>query len=72
VKVVVPSFGTCSALFSQHFSILRELKKRIEKYKNTYEEQRDDDNSWNCLENIMKVLDTALAFLNFPIQTNSE
>ena len=31
VKVVVPSFGTCSALFSQHFSILRELKKKIEK-----------------------------------------
>ena len=68
VKVVVPSFGTCSALFSQHFSILRELKKKIEKYKNMYEEQRDEDNSWNWLENVMKVLDTALAFLNFPIQ----
>lgn len=47
VKVVVPSFGTCSALFSQHFSILRELKKKIEKYKNMFEEQRDDENSWN-------------------------
>jgi len=59
-------------LFSQHFSILRELKKKIEKYKNLFEEQRDEDNSWNCLDNIMKVLDTALAFLNFPIQTNPE
>jgi hypothetical protein len=63
VKVVVPSFGTCSALFSQHFSILRELKKKIEKYKNMFEEQRDEENSWNCLENVMKILDTALAFL---------
>ncbi|CAI2376513.1 unnamed protein product [Moneuplotes crassus] len=72
IKVVVPSFGTCSALFSQHFSILRELKKKIEKYKNMFAEQKDEENSWNCLENVMKVLDTALAFLNFPIQTSSE
>mmetsp|Transcript_561 Transcript_561/g.489 ORF Transcript_561/g.489 Transcript_561/m.489 type:complete len:336 (-) Transcript_561:38-1045(-) len=72
IKVVVPSFGTCSALFSQHFSILRELKKKIEKYKNMFEEQKDEENSWNCLENIMKVLETALAFLNFPIQTSNE
>ena len=69
VRVVVPSFSTCSALFSQHFSILRELKKKIQKYKNMYEEQRDEENSWNCLENVMKVLDTALAFLNSPIQS---
>ena len=72
IKVVVPSFGTCSALFSQHFSILRELKKKIEKYKNMFEEQKDEETSWNCLENIMKVLETALAFLNFPIQTSNE
>jgi len=51
---------------------LRELKKKIEKYKNLFEEQKDEENSWNCLENVMKVLDTTLAFLNFPIQTNPE
>ena len=29
-KIIVPSFSTTSALFSQHFSILRDLKKKIE------------------------------------------
>ena len=67
-KVVVPNFGTWSSLFSKHFNILKEIKSNIEKFKNVYEEQRDTENSWKCLEGVLKVLDTALEFLSFPIQ----
>lgn len=35
-KIIIPSFSTTSALFSQHFSILRDLKKRIEGLKQAY------------------------------------
>jgi hypothetical protein len=32
-KLVIPSFNASTALFAQHFSILRELKKNIEELK---------------------------------------
>ena len=66
--MVVPSFSTSSALFAQHFSILRELRKRIDAMKNALEDQRDEEASWRALEKIMNILEAACNFLNFPIQ----
>ena len=68
MKIVVPSFSSSTALFAQHFSIIRELKKRVEALRNSCVEQRDEENSWIALEKVLGLLDAALRFLNFPIQ----
>eukprot|EP00347_Sterkiella_histriomuscorum_P013232 403365504 len=67
-KIIIPSFSTTSALFSQHFSILRDLKKRIEGLKQAYYNQREEDRSWEQVEKILHVLEAACKFLDFPIQ----
>ena len=67
-KVVVPSFSTSSALFAQHFSILRELRKRVDAMKNALEDQQDQEASWRALEKIMSMLESACNFLNYTIQ----
>jgi len=36
-KLLIPSFSSTTALFAQHFSILRELKKNIEDLRVKYE-----------------------------------
>ncbi|CDW81151.1 UNKNOWN [Stylonychia lemnae] len=68
-KIIIPSFSTTSALFSQHFSILRDLKKRIEGLKQAYYSQREEERSWEQVEKILHVLEAACKFLDFPIQS---
>jgi hypothetical protein len=36
-QIVIPSFGTTSKILGQHFSILRELKNKINLLKQAYE-----------------------------------
>ena len=45
-KIIIPSFGTTSKLFSQHFAILRDLRHKIDLLKQAYEFQRSDKRSW--------------------------
>ena len=45
-QILIPSFGTCGALFSRHFDILRKLKRRIDLLKQAYEAQADDERTW--------------------------
>jgi hypothetical protein len=40
--ILIPSFSTTSAIFNQHFMILKDLKKRIEGLKKAYYRQREE------------------------------
>ena len=66
-RIIIPSFSTTSALFSQHFGILRDLRRCIDGLKKAYYSQRDEERSWEQVEKILNVLDSACKFLDFPI-----
>ena len=65
-QIIVPSFGTTSQLFQQHFAILRNLRHKITLLKNAYELQKSDERSWEQIELILKAIDYACEFLDFP------
>lgn len=64
-KIIIPSFGTTSKLFSQHFAILRELKQKIEQLKQAYEFQRSESRSWKQIDQILVVIAKACKYLDF-------
>ena len=45
-KIIVPSFKTTEDVFKNHFSILRDLRHKIDLLKQAYEDQRSLDRSW--------------------------
>eukprot|EP00347_Sterkiella_histriomuscorum_P022955 403336507 len=67
-KLVIPSFNASTALFAQHFSILRELKKNIEDLKKKKEASETLKEQNAVMDKIINHLDSACQFLNFPVQ----
>lgn len=65
-EIIVPSFRTTVDIFAQHFLILRELKHRIELLHQAYYAQMDKKKTWEQVNEIIKVLDTASTYLDFP------
>ena len=49
-QILVPSFGTTGALFSRHFDILRNLKRRVVLLRQSYEAQKDEERCWEQVE----------------------
>jgi len=62
-SIVVPSFGTTSALFVRHFQVLRQLKRRVDLLKQSYFSQMDKDKCWEQIDVIIEVLDTGFRYL---------
>ena len=65
-KIIIPSFHTTSKLFAQHFQILRDLKHRIDLLRQSYEDQRSEERSWEQVNSILHVLQEACVYLDFP------
>lgn len=65
-KIIIPSFETTGKIFAQHFQILRELKHQIDQLKKAYDKQRSEIRSWDQIDKILNVLNTAIYYLNFP------
>lgn len=63
-KIIIPSFSTTSAIFTQHCMVLKDLKKRIDALKFSYFKQRAEDRSWELIERILDVLDKGTQFLD--------
>ncbi len=69
---IAPSLTASSAMFAQHFSILRELKAKCATYKLTIEqeeERKEAERVWDAFHEVQKVLELACQFLDFPIET---
>ena len=64
-QIIVPSFGTVGALFSKHYHILEQLRRRIELLRRAKVNQLDYDRCWIQIEEIIRVLDKGTHFLNF-------
>ena len=62
---MVPSFGTAGALFARHFDILRNLKRRILLLRQAYQNQQDEEKTWEQVAQIIKTLEKGCMFLNF-------
>ena len=67
-RIIIPSFGTTSKLFAQHFAILRDLRHKIDLLKQAYEYQRSDKRSWEQIDAILDVIGEACRYLDFPEQ----
>lgn len=67
-RIIIPSFGTTSKLFAQHFAILRDLRHKIDLLKQAYEYQRSDRRSWEQIDAILDVIGEACRYLDFPEQ----
>ena len=61
----MPSFGTVGALFSKHYNILEQLRRRIELLRKAKVHQVDYERCWIQIEEILHVLDKGTHFLNF-------
>ena len=61
----MPSFGTVGALFSKHYHILEQLRRRIELLRKAKVSQVDYDRCWIQIEQILRVLEKGTHFLNF-------
>lgn len=57
-----------SALFAQHYSLIRELKIYTAEFKTLIESESDIKEVWKGFENLATVLDTGCQFLSFPVQ----
>jgi len=62
-QIVIPSMGAMSEMFQQHFHILRSLKRRISLLIQAYYLQKDEDKSWEQVEEILRVLERGCLFL---------
>ncbi|KAL4466811.1 hypothetical protein ABPG74_010408 [Tetrahymena malaccensis] len=56
-----------SALFAQHFSILREMRLYCKNFKESYSKEEDKEVLWAQFGNILNILEAGCQFLNFPI-----
>ena len=65
-EIIVPSFRTTVEVFGEHFLVLRELKHRIELLHQAYFAQMDKKKTWEQVNEIIKVLDVACKYLDFP------
>lgn len=65
-SIIIPSFATTSAIFTQHFMILKDLKKRIEGLKKAYYRQREEARAWELVDHILLILDSGVKYLDFP------
>ena len=61
--------GIVSKVFSEHLIILRDLKHKVDRLKQAYFEQMDKVRSWYQVEEILTVLDHAMKFLDFPVES---
>lgn len=69
---ILPALNASSAMFAQHFSILRELKRKCATYATTIEkleQEKETKKVWESFKEVHKVLDLACQFLDFPIET---
>ena len=57
-----------SAIFGQHFAILRELRVYCTQFKNAVGTENDTEILMKHFENICNIIDLACQFLNFPIK----
>lgn len=57
-----------SALFAQHFSIIREMKSYCQDFREKLDSEQEHAEIWKCFDNICRVLNTGCQFLNFPVQ----
>ena len=63
-NIVVPSFGTTSALFIRHLGTLKQLKRRVDLLKQSYYKQMDAQRCWHQIDTIIDVMDSALVYLD--------
>ena len=61
----MPSFGATGALFAKHFDILEKLKRRITLLKQAFDNQRDEERTWEQVAQIIKTLENGIQFLDF-------
>ena len=65
-QILVPTMASVGAVFSQHLSILRDLKNKIENLEQTYFKQKDKDRTWKEVDAILLALRNGCKFLDFP------
>lgn len=61
-----------SKLFSQHFSILKELKDYVDIFSKTLQTEKDPEILWQSFHQIKSVLEKGCAFLKYPLLTRPE
>jgi hypothetical protein len=54
-------------LFSQHFSILRELRTYVEIFSKTLREEKNADAVWKSFDQIKQVLQRGCEFMKYPL-----
>ena len=66
-QILVPSMGTTGKVFSQHLTILRDLKHKTDLLKQAYFQQMDQRRTWAQVDQILLLLENASNFLDFPM-----
>ena len=56
-----------SKVFSQHFSLLKELKDYVDIFTSTLENEKDPVVLWKSFNQIKTVLERGCAFLRYPL-----
>ena len=59
---------TTSALFAQHFTLIRDLKKYMNDFKELIENESEIKEVWRCFENLARLLEDGCNYLSFPVQ----
>ena len=59
--------GTTGKVFSQHLTILRDLKHKTDLLKQAYFQQMDQRRTWAQVDQILLLLENASRFLDFPM-----
>ena len=54
-------------MFAQHFGILRELKTYVDIFKQTVQQEQDQEAVWKQFGQIQKVLDRGCQFMKYPL-----
>jgi hypothetical protein len=62
-SIIVPSFGTTSAIFARHFATLRKLRRRVDLLKQSYYLQMDKERCWEHVDQIIDFMDKGFRFL---------
>jgi hypothetical protein len=57
-----------SALFAQHYSLLRELKSYTSEFRMLIKNEAEISEVWKCFESLSTVLENGCQFLSFPMQ----
>lgn len=67
-EIPMMKLDSSSALFAQHFGIIREMKSYCQDFKEAVSRQDSEEEIYKSFDNISRILETACQFLSFPVQ----